>query len=136
MVAVRVAVVSGLVVLARCRRGSIGGSRGVDVHVCRTRRALISRGHFVECTRRRRAVASGPQSETDLRSVFSTHIPVCARNRRHRVAVAAQFGSDWLMASDPLNAVPAKLLACAQNILRALFLEAAEVAMRTRAHVA
>ena len=88
----------------------------------------LSSGLIAECARRRRAGASDSQSERDLRSVFSTHILVSAGDRGDRVAAASKLFSDWRVASDAIDALPACVSAWTQKLLRSSVLERTEMA--------
>jgi hypothetical protein len=117
-----------LVLLARGWRGGVRCASGVDVYFRGTRRLPVSSGHLVERAWRRRDGFARAPSERDVRSVVSTDLSVGAGDRRDRVAVAAKVFSNRHVVSGWRHAVPAKLFARAQGVLRDLVLERASVA--------
>ena len=95
----------------------------------------VSAGQFAECAGCRSPGAAGSQSKRDLRSIVSTDVPVGARDRRDRVAVAVETIGDWRMVSVALDSLSACMLACSKNLLRDPLLARAEMAAGTRALV-
>src|SRR6185503_20766431 len=112
------------------------GSRGADVYVCGIGLNYLSSSFVAERAWWSSTRASRLEPERDLRSLVPAHVSVGSGDCRARVAVTSQVFGDWRVASDKHDALPARVFAWTQGLLRIVVLERAAVGTGTRSLVA